>query len=226
MSLHKALHARLLDGIDEIGLEVTPQSLAALEAYLALVLKWRSKMNLVSIAAEHELITHHALDSLVLAPILKAPDSKYKNILDFGTGAGFPGMSLAAVLPTMHFALLDSRQRRMEFLRMVALQANINNISLHTARVEADFAMHASEKFDTLIARAVAPLSDLVSMTANLRCQGQQLLAMKGQYPQAELDALHRDHPAQILSATVQPLAVPGLDAERHLVTIEFSPQQ
>jgi len=226
MNLSKALHAQLLDGIEEIGFEVSPESLAALETHLALLLKWRTKMNLVSITAERELITHHALDSLVMVPILNAPGSTHKNILDFGTGAGFPGMSLAAVLPSMHFALLDSRQRRMEFLRMAAAQAGIRNISLHTARVEADFAMHASEKFDTLIARAVAPLSDLVSMTANLRCTGQQLLAMKGQYPQAELDALQRDHPAQVLSATVQPLAVPGLDAERHLVTIEFSPQQ
>lgn len=225
MSLSKALHTQLLEGIEEIGLELSPQSFAALEAHLALVLKWRSKINLVSIATEHELITHHALDSLVVAPILNAPDSRHINSLDFGTGAGFPGMALAAVLPHKHFTLLDSRQRRMEFLRMAAVQAGIRNISLHTARVEADFAMHASEKFDTLIARAVAPLSDLVSMTENLRCSGQRLLAMKGQYPHAELNALYRDHSAQIVSATVQPLRVPGLDAQRHLVTIEFSPQ-
>ena len=225
MKLNQPLHTQLLGGIEEIGFELSPELLAALETHLALVLKWRSKMNLVSVASERELITHHALDSLVMVPILNAPGSMHENILDFGTGAGFPGMSLAAVLPHMHFALLDSRQRRMEFLRMVAVQAGIQNISLHTARVEADFAMHASEKFDTLIARAVAPLSDLVTMTENLRCEGQQLLAMKGQYPQAELDALHRDHPTQVVSATVQSLAVPGLDAERHLVTIEFSPQ-
>ncbi len=230
MNLSHAQHTLLLEGLAQIGLEPASESLAALEMHLALVQKWRSKMNLISIAEERELISHHALDSLVIAPWLH----ETRQVLDFGTGAGFPGMQLAAVFPDVHFTLLDSRQRRMEFLRMVAVQAGIENISLATARVEQyngenqactrwDSAMQKQAKFDTLVVRAVATLTQLVAMTSHLRCKGQRLLAMKGQAPQVELDALLGSYPDQIKSARIEPLGVPGLAAERHLVIIEFT---
>ena len=90
MNLSKALHAQLLDGIEEIGFEVSPESLAALETHLALLLKWRTKMNLVSITAERELITHHALDSLVMVPILNAPGSTHKKYTGFRNRCRIP----------------------------------------------------------------------------------------------------------------------------------------
>lgn len=230
MSLSTNQHDLLLSGLSQIGLDLKPELLAAVEMHLALVQKWRSKINLVSIADERELISHHALDSLVLAPYVSAA----QQVLDFGTGAGFPGMQLAAVFPDIHFTLLDSRQRRMEFLRMVAVHAGIKNISLETMRVEAyrgerrvhpgaDSAMQNTTKFDTLVVRAVATLTQLVAMTSHLRCKGQKLLAMKGQAPQAELDALLDHYPDQIKSVSIEPLSVPGLAAERHLVMVEFA---
>lgn len=220
----------MLEGLTRISLEPSPESLAALEMHLALVQKWRSKMNLISIADERELISHHALDSLVIAPYTRTA----RQVLDFGTGAGFPGMQLAAVFPDVHFTLLDSRQRRMEFLRMVAMQAGIKNISLETMRVEAysgrhrvqagaDSAMQDTVKFDTLVVRAVATLTQLVAMTSHLRCKGQRLLAMKGQAPQAELDTLLGSYPDQIKSTSIEPLSVPYLAAKRHLVIVEFA---
>lgn len=230
MSLSTGQRDLLLSGLSQIGLDLKPESLAALEMHLALVQKWRSKINLISITDERELISHHALDSLVIAPYINSA----QQVLDFGTGAGFPGMQLAAVFPDIHFTLLDSRQRRMEFLRMVAVQAGIENISLETMRVEAysdthrarsraDSPMQNAIKFDTLVVRAVSTLTQLVAMTSHLRCKGQRLLAMKGQSPQAELDTLLDRYPDQIKSVNIEPLAVPGLIAERHLVIVEFT---
>ncbi len=229
-----AQHDLLCRGIEVLGLEISADSLNAIEIHLSLVQKWRSKINLISITGERDLITHHALDSLALLPLIE----QSQRVLDFGTGAGFPGMLLAAAKPGISFSLLDSRVRRIEFLRLVNTQTRLENITFISARVEA-FSLgnvseqenslvspysevHAPVKFDTLIVRAVASLDQLVEMTAPLRLSGQRLIAMKGQYPQEELDVLDKKYSEQIASVSVDVLDVPFLEAERHAVVIEY----
>ncbi|MEE9448191.1 MAG: 16S rRNA (guanine(527)-N(7))-methyltransferase RsmG [Arenicellales bacterium] len=215
--LHKKQQQSLSAGIEQLALEIPQNGLTAIEAHLGLVQRWQSKINLISTSNDQELITHHGLDSLAVLPLFKGA----KNVLDFGTGAGFPGMPLAAAMPDTHFTLLDSRGRRVEFLRMVAVQIGLKNVELVSARVE-QFVPEADIQYDTLVVRAVASLLDLVDMTNNLRCKGQRLIAMKGQYPQAELDALGVKYADQIVSIDVKPIHVPFLDAERHAVIIQF----
>jgi len=229
-----AQHDLLCRGIEVLGLDISADSLNAIEIHLSLVQKWRSKMNLISIANERDLITHHALDSLALLPLI----AQSRRVLDFGTGAGFPGMLLAAAKPGISFSLLDSRVRRIEFLRLVNAQARLENTIFISARVE-EFSpgdgseqenslvspysdVRAPMKFDTLIVRAVASLNQLVEMTASLRLSGQRLVAMKGQYPREELEVLHKRYCDKFVSVSVEPLDVPFLDAERHAVVIEF----
>ncbi len=230
-----SMQLQLLEkGLDQLELDLSDAALAAIKQHLALVQKWRTKINLVSIAEPGELITHHALDSLAL---LKHVEYS-QQLLDIGTGAGFPGMQLAAAGPGMHVTLLDSRRRRIEFLRMVNTQIQLENMSFICARVEevtrvasmmpgnstrpGHLDVQAPAKFDTLVARAVAPLNQLVKLTTGLRCSKQRLLVMKGQYPSAELEALNRECAGQIDSVSVEALKIPGLHAERHAVIIQF----
>ncbi|MCP4011256.1 MAG: 16S rRNA (guanine(527)-N(7))-methyltransferase RsmG [Proteobacteria bacterium] len=229
-----AQHDLLCLGIEVLGLDISADSLRAIEIHLSLVQKWRSKMNLISIANERDLITHHALDSLALLPLIE----ESQRVLDFGTGAGFPGMLLAAAKPGISFSLLDSRTRRIEFLRLVNAQARLKNVTFISARVEAFSPgdgfepenslispysdVHAPMKFDTLIARAVASLDQLVEMTSPLRLSGQRLVAMKGQYPGEELEVLDKLYSDKFVSVSVELLDVPFLDAERHAIIIEF----
>lgn len=232
--LTQAQQQLLARGIEQLGLELPEAALSAMQLHLSLVQKWRSKINLVSIADPKELITHHALDSLALLPCIE----QSRRVLDIGTGAGFPGMLLAAARPGTHFTLLDSRRRRIEFLRLVNAQAGLKNTAFECARVEEIAgprsttsgnsqylpysAVQAPAKFDTLVARAVTSLDQLVQMTAPLRFTGQRLIAMKGQHPHDELEALGANHSEQIAGVSVDAIDVPFLDAERHAVIIEF----
>ncbi len=223
--LAPALRAELLQGIEMLHLDIEASGLRAMEAYLAQVLKWRGRINLVSLGDQHELISHHALDSLVMLPLIQDG----QRVLDIGTGAGFPGMMLAAARPDIHFTLLDSRQRRIEFLRMVNASLGLGNLALVCSRVEAfagrakQSAVQPAANFDTLFARAVASLRELVEMTAALRMPGQRLVAMKGQHPEGELAQLEEaDCFERIRSVHVEQLEVPFLDASRHAVIIEF----
>lgn len=229
-----AQHDLLCRGIEVLGLDISADARRAIEMHLSMVQKWRFKINLISIANERELITHHALDSLVLLPFIE----QSRRVLDFGTGAGFPGMLLAAARPGIQFSLLDSRRRRIEFLRLVNARTGLKNAIFISARVE-DVSMsdnsvaknlpasphsdvHVPLKFDTLVVRAVASLDKLVEMTAPLRFSGQRLVAMKGQYPQDELESLDEKYSDQIASVSVQSIEVPFLEAERHAVIIEY----
>jgi len=232
--LTRAQRQLLGRGIEQLGLSLSDEALNAIQLHLALVQKWRSRINLVSFATPEELITHHALDSLALLPLIE----QSRQVLDIGTGAGFPGMQLAAARPGTHFTLLDSRGRRIEFLRLVSAQAKLSNTVFLCARVEDVFCpagdvsgnlagsvhsqVQAPAKFDTLLARAVASLDLLVEITIPLRFSGQRLIAMKGQYPHKELEVLNTKHSGQIKSVSVEKLDVPFLEAERHAVIIEY----
>ncbi len=219
------LHA----GLDGLGIQLATSQTEKIVKHLALVQQWRDKINLVSYSKEQELITHHALDSLSVLPYIE--DSQCA--LDIGTGAGFPGMVLAAALPNTQFTLLDSRQRRIEFLRMVAAQSSLSNVRVINSRVEVfaagqagadreDSSMQPRQKFDTLIARAVASLSVLVEMTSSLQSRGVRLVAMKGRHPIAEIEALDKNFADRYSSVGVESVGVPYLPAQRHIVTINF----
>lgn len=216
--------ALLQTGIERIGIDTSDSAMQKIEKHLALVNQWRSKINLISIRSERELITHHALDSLVIAPLL----THSKKVLDIGTGAGFPGMQLACIYPDINFSLLDSRQRRIEFLRLVAGQAKLGNTKFITARVEDYLTMNITSAadapiiFDTLIARAVTSLAQLVKLTVHLRHPGQRLIAMKGMFPLDELKDLENQYGDAIINTHVEKLNVPHLQAQRHAVIIQF----
>lgn len=205
----------LKEGAALLGVSLPKNALCMIESHLAMVHTWRNKINLVAYNNEKELITHHALDSLALAPFI----TKTTSVLDLGTGAGFPGMMLAPLFPKIQFTLLDSRQRRIEFLRLSNIQSKLQNINLVTSRIQS---LKNNDNFDIIIARAVSSLLDLAQMTEHLRCANQRILAMKGLNPEQELAQLSNRYADKIANINVTKLDVPFLDAQRHLVDIQF----
>lgn len=169
---------------------------------------WNQRMNLTAIRARDQQITKHLLDSLSVQPFLHG-----ERVLDVGTGAGFPGLPLALVNPRRQFTLLDSVGKKLRFVEHAAATLGLTNVVTVHTRAE-DF--RPKERFDSVISRAVGQIGAFMQWTGHLCVGGGRLLAMKGRYPQAELEQI----PNGWKLAHVHRLTIPGLDEERHLVEL------
>ena len=168
--------------------------------------KWNRRVNLTAVRDPDAMVTAHILDSLVARPLLEG-----KTVLDVGTGAGFPGLPLAIVEPDRRFTLLDSNNKKIQFVRHALGVLGLDNVETVKARAE-DYA--PGRRFDTVIARALAALPRLVEIAGHLVGEGGVLVALKGRYPAEELDGAPWSH-------EVMRLAVPGLEAgSRHAVLL------
>ena len=173
--------------------------------------RWNRKVNFTAIRDRDDMITSHLLDSLVAGPLLEG-----ESILDVGTGPGFPGLPLAIVHPERQFTLLDSNNRKIMFAQHVAGLLDLGNVSVVKARGE-DYA--PGHGFDTVIARALAALPRLVEIAGHHVREDGVFVALKGRYPEEELEALSElDIP---WSHAVTELDVPGLEkGSRHAVLL------
>ncbi|HEX5337643.1 MAG TPA: 16S rRNA (guanine(527)-N(7))-methyltransferase RsmG [Gallionella sp.] len=192
-------------GIAQLGLTVTAETQAKLLAYLALLQKWNKVYNLTAIRDPNQMVSHHLLDSLAVAPYLWPG-----RWLDVGCGAGLPGVVLAALHPEWQFQLLDSNSKKTSFVQQAAIELGLANVSVRCARVED---LSAQEKFDGIISRAFTELGDFLRITRHLIAPQGRWAAMKG-IAERELAGV----PDDCVVERVIPLQVPGLDAARSLV--------
>jgi 16S rRNA (guanine527-N7)-methyltransferase len=206
------LQKLLSEGLQEMGLAVTPAQQDQLMDYLALMFKWNSVYNLTSLRDPLQMVTHHLLDSLAAVPAFKDA----ANVLDVGSGGGLPGIVLAIVRPDMKVSMIDTVHKKTAFLTQVKAELGLGNVTVHTMRVEQ---LQVSDKFDVITSRAFADLSDFVSWSSHLLAAGGRYIALKGVAPKDEQERL----PAEWKVTAVEPLQVPRLGAERHLVFIERS---
>jgi len=198
----------LLDGARALALELDEAQLAKLVAHLDLLDEWNARMNLTAIRDRPSQLTKHLLDSLAVLPYLFG-----HRIADVGSGAGFPGIPLAIVEPRRQFALIESTGKKCRFLEHERDTLGLANVEVVQSRAES---YHPEVRFDTVLARAVGPLADLVKVAGSLVVGGGRLLALKGRYPADELAARLKGWKV----AAVHPLTVPGLAEERHLVEL------
>jgi 16S rRNA (guanine527-N7)-methyltransferase len=198
----------LREGARALGIELSNEQAVRLVTHLDLLDDWNQRMNLTAIRDRGQQLTKHLLDSLSVRPYLRG-----SRIADVGSGAGFPGIPLAIVMPEVHFALIESTGKKCRFLEHVRDTLALTNVEVVQARAEA---FKPTARFETVLARAVGPVADLVRNAGPLVAGGGRLLAMKGRFPEDEL--------AKKLSgwkvAAVHRLAVPGLDEERHVVEL------
>ena len=207
-----ALSAVLGEGIAAMHLDVSPALQDKLMDYLALMFKWNAVYNLTSLRDPMQMVTHHLLDSLAAVPAF----AQAHNVLDVGSGGGLPGIVLAIVRPDMKVSMIDTVHKKTAFLTQVKAELSLTNVTVYTARVEQ---LQVSDKFDVITSRAFADLSDFVNWSHHLLADGGRYIALKGVAPKDEQERL----PAEWKVTGLEPLQVPRLGAERHLVYIERS---
>ena len=204
------LQTLLAEGIQDMQLDVSPAQQAQLMDYLTLMFKWNSVYNLTSLRDPVQMVTHHLLDSLAAVPAFKDA----KNVLDVGSGGGLPGVVLAIVRPDMKVSMIDTVHKKTAFLTQVKAELGLANVTVYTMRVEQ---LAVSDKFDVITSRAFADLSDVVNGSSHLLAEQGRYIALKGTAPNDEQERV----PAAWKVSKVEPLQVPRLCAERHLVFIE-----
>ena len=199
----------LKQGIKDLKLDLADDQVEKLLDYLALLNKWNSVYNLTSVRDPMQMVTLHLLDSLAAVPAFAGA----VNVLDVGAGGGLPGMVLAISRPDMKVSMIDTVHKKTAFLNQVKAELGLSNVTVYTKRVEQ---LEVKTKFDVITSRAFADLSDFVNWSGHLLEQGGRFIALKGVAPPEEQERL----PEAWKVTALQPLSVPGLNAERHLVFI------
>jgi 16S rRNA (guanine527-N7)-methyltransferase len=204
--------AELINGAGRLGVTLDAAQVGQLQQLVAELLKWNKAYNLTSITDPALILTHHLLDSLSAQPELAGV-----TVADVGTGAGFPGLPLAIVNPQRKFTLIDAVDKKLRFVDHMARELGLTNVATRHARVEQ---LRDAGTFDTVIMRAFAPMSRLLSSIEPLCGAHTKVVAMKGRWPPAPGSDEAGPFPAGWQLEVARRVDVPGLDAERHLLVL------
>ncbi len=198
----------LAAGASALGVPLTPDQRVRLLRLVAELMEWNGRFNLTAIREPAEMVRKHLLDSLAVQPFLAG-----ERIADVGTGPGFPGLPLAVVSPARRFTLVEATAKKARFVEHAAAALGLDNVEVVNSRAEA---WKPPRPFDTVVCRALGKLHEFIRFAGHLCARDGRMLAMKGQYPEAELEAVPRGWRV----VAVHRLDVPGLEAERHLVEL------
>jgi 16S rRNA (guanine527-N7)-methyltransferase len=207
--LNPATLADLRQGAAELGIALDEPALRRLVDYLELLGKWNRVYNLTAIRDEGRMVTHHLLDSLAVLPHLP-PGA----LLDVGSGGGMPGIPIAIAQPARAVTVLDSNQKKGAFLKQAVMELELKNVQVAVERIEDH---RPARPYEIVISRAFSDLADFAGLAGRCVAAGGRLAAMKGVQPDDEIQRL----PAAWHVERSVPLAVPRLDAARHLVLLQ-----
>jgi 16S rRNA (guanine527-N7)-methyltransferase len=186
-SLHEAYGRALDAGLRGSGITLHAEARTAIERHVRLLLAWNAAINLTGIVEPGAIATGHVLDSLSALPLLPGGSL---DLLDIGSGGGFPGLPLAAARPDVRATLVESVVKKARFLEVASAGAGLaGRVSVRAVRAE-DLA--GTGAWDVVAARAVGPLADLVELAMPLLRIGGRLIAWKGASIEAELPAARR----------------------------------
>lgn len=207
-----SLSESLQQGLQALDLPLSGERQQQLLDYLALLAKWNKVYNLTAVREPESMLRLHLLDSLAaLPPLLKHCAGQPTRVLDVGSGGGLPGIAFAIAAPeSLRVSCVDTVAKKARFIAQVGAELGLKNLISEHARVEE----LDRPPFDIVTSRAFASLVDFVTLTRNLLAPGGVWMALKGQHPADEIEAL----PADVEVFHVEQLQVPGVDAQRCIV--------
>ncbi|MDR0287420.1 MAG: 16S rRNA (guanine(527)-N(7))-methyltransferase RsmG [Clostridiales bacterium] len=171
----------LKGGLGTFGLELTAKKTEQFELYIKMLKDWNTRINLTAIKEDREIVIKHFIDSATILPFIfrkSAPDAR---LIDIGTGAGFPGVVLKIMCPGLKVTLLDSLQKRINFLTALTEELGLKEIiCLHARAEDAARLKEHRESYDLAVARAVASMPVLLEYSLPFVKTGGFFIAMKG----------------------------------------------
>ena len=201
----------LRQGMQQIGLPVEEQSVSLLITYINLLLQKNQTTNLTAIIDPLEAVTKHLMDVLSIAQ--HVPDGK---VVDVGSGGGCPGIPLAIIKPESQIILVESKNKKADFLNTTIQVLKLKNTKIICQRAES---IEFTKKADVIVCRALGTISYFVSVAGHMLKKQGRLLAMKGKIPHSELSEI----PLGWEAPETKKIHVPHLQAERHLITVRKS---
>jgi 16S rRNA (guanine527-N7)-methyltransferase len=219
-------HAALLAGLHTLGLALPDEQVNRLLRYLDLIARWNKTYNLTAVRDPNEMLTQHLLDCLAVVKPLEGAAAELAavgvvgqgadglpalRLLDVGSGAGLPGVVLAITHPGWAVTCVDTVGKKAAFIRQVGVELGLRNLTATHQRVEE---MTTTQPFHLVTSRAFASLLDFVRLTRERLVPGGVWAAMKAKLSDDERAAV----PADVEMFHVEPLAVPGMDAQRCVV--------
>ena len=200
------LQPQLQQALSELKLPLSDEQQLQLLYYLQQLLFWNKAYNLTAIKDDQQALIKHIFDSLSIVPFLPAGD-----LLDIGTGAGLPAVIVAICQPQRAVTALDSNQKKIRFIKQVASELGLKNLTPVASRIEA----HAGS-YQVITSRAFASLVDFVTHSQSKLADNGIICAMKGVEPVDEIQALQNDW-----QINTQVLTVPELYESRHLIYLQ-----
>ena len=200
------LKPQLQQALSELKLQLSDEQQLQLLYYLQQLLFWNKAYNLTAIKDDQQALIKHIFDSLSIVPFLPAGD-----LLDIGTGAGLPAVMVAICQPQRAVTALDSNQKKIRFIKQVASELGLKNLTPVASRIET----HAGT-YQVITSRAFASLVDFVTHSQSKLADNGIICAMKGVEPVDEIQALQNEW-----QINTQVLTVPELHESRHLIYLQ-----
>lgn len=207
--------------LQEKGIKVTPAQLDQFETYYKELVEWNEKMNLTGITEREQVYTKHFYDSISLAFYIDM--NEIRTMADIGSGAGFPGIPLKICFPHLQLTIIDSLNKRINFLKHVVEQTGLEQVQLLHGRAE-DWARKPEHRdhYDLVTARAVAKLTVLNEFCLPYAKVGGVFAAMKGSSPDEEIKEASRSlKELKGKLRRVERFTLPVEESERHIVIID-----
>ncbi|RDI11577.1 16S rRNA (guanine(527)-N(7))-methyltransferase RsmG [Comamonas sp. AG1104] len=219
--MSQVLRTQLEQGVQALKLDLAPAQIDLLMSFMDLLQKWNKVYNLTSVRDPQEMLTHHLLDSLAAVPALlrhvsslPLEEGKRLPLLDVGSGGGLPGVVFAICCPQIDVNCVDTVGKKAAFIQQVAASLRLPNLRGIHDRVE-----NLKTQYPVISCRAFASLVDFTTWSRKALAEDGIWFAMKGKHPDEEIAAL----PADVKVFHVEPLVVPGLDAERCVIWLKLA---
>ncbi len=180
----------LVKGSSELGITLDSRKIQKFLSYHELIKKWNSKINLTSVTDDSEIIVKHFLDSLTVSELI----TDGPNILDIGTGAGFPGVPIAIVRESLDITVLDSRGKRIFFINEVLRELDLSNVKTVPGRAEDSNNGVPRINFDYVLTRAVGDIKEVINLSVPYLNEKGKIILMRGKEGKIEWERFKNDN--------------------------------